>query len=116
MRAIVMGLSVLALAACGDAATTDHNAATAANATETGANAMTPATENGSASAANALADPRRAGEIQECKDDVTNELPAGTDMDAFCGCAVDGMQGGRGERAAMEACAAQMGIPPQGN
>ena len=46
---------------------------------------------------------------------DVQNELPAGTDVNAFCNCAVDGMaQNGGRERPAMEQCATQMGIQPR--
>jgi hypothetical protein len=52
---------------------------------------------------------------IQECIQDVQTELPAGTDVNAFCECAVAGMaQNGGRERPAMEQCAAQMGIQPQ--
>jgi hypothetical protein len=58
----------------------------------------------------------RNPSEVQECVQDVQSELPAGTDVNAFCNCAVDGMaaNGGR-ERPAMEQCAAQMGIQPRG-
>lgn len=52
---------------------------------------------------------------VQECIADVQNELPAGTDVNAFCECAVAGMaQNGGQERPAMEQCAAQMGIQPE--
>ena len=52
---------------------------------------------------------------VQECIGDVQNELPAGTDVNAFCECAVAGMaQNGGRERPAMEQCAAQMGIQPR--
>lgn len=52
---------------------------------------------------------------VQECIQDVQNELPAGTDVTAFCNCAVAGMaQNGGRERPAMEQCAAQMGIQPR--
>ena len=52
---------------------------------------------------------------IQECIQDVQNELPSGTDLNAFCECAVAGMaQNGGRERPAMEQCAAQMGIQPR--
>lgn len=52
---------------------------------------------------------------IQECIQDVQTELPAGTDVNAFCECAVAGMaQNGGRERPAMEQCAAQMGIQPR--
>ena len=57
----------------------------------------------------------RNPGDIQECVRDVQNELPAGTDVNAFCECAVAGMaQNGGRERPAMEQCAAQMGIQPR--
>jgi hypothetical protein len=77
------------------------------------ANAVAPAPAN-AISPANALGDARRADMVRECSDDVRNEVPAGTDLDAFCGCAVDRMQGASGERQAMEACAAEMGIRPR--
>ena len=52
---------------------------------------------------------------VQECIGDVQNELPPGTDVNAFCECAVAGMaQNGGQERPAMEQCAAQMGIQPR--
>ena len=107
MRLLLIAIPFALLAACGgDSA--DKAADNEANAAaEPAANAAT---------SANAMAamDPARAGEIQECTDDVSNELPAGTDVNAFCGCAVDRMRGmGEEERPAMEACAAQMGIRP---
>ena len=52
---------------------------------------------------------------VQECIQDVQTELPAGTDVNAFCECAVAGMaQNGGRERPAMEQCATQMGIQPR--
>jgi hypothetical protein len=105
MRTILAGLALAMLAACGGAAT---------NANDSAANSSAPvgnATAPDKPANASAAVDPARADEIGECTQDVANELPAGTDVNAFCNCAVDGMQGGRGERAAMEACAAQMGI-----
>jgi hypothetical protein len=109
MRLLLITVPFALLAACGGDGADNAAANNAANAaaTEPAAN---------SATSANTMAamDPARAGEIQECADDVTNELPAGTDVNAFCGCAVDRMRGmGEGERPAMEACAAQMGIQP---
>lgn len=109
MRIILATLPLALLAACGGGASENkagNAAAPAANAAEPAANAAAPT---------NALADPRRANEIQECVADVRSEVPEGTDVDAFCGCAVDRMQGGGGERDAMEACAAEMGIQPRG-
>ncbi len=87
------------------------------------ANAPAPATNAPAESAAPAAQTPVPAGtggardpsSIQECVQDVQSELPAGTDINAFCECAVAGMaQNGGRERPAMEQCAAQMGIPPQ--
>lgn len=108
MRIIFCSLSLALLAACGDAATTNAANDSTANTTaaEPAANAAAPS---------NALADLRRADEIGECVQDVANELPAGTDVNAFCGCAVDNMTDGRGEREAMEACATRMGISTEG-
>src|SRR5688572_10505020 len=93
------------LAACGGGAS--NNSA---------GNGAAPATNGASPAAVSTpTADPRRAGELQECASDVANELPAGTDINAFCGCAVDKMaQNGGRERPAMEECAAQMGIQPR--
>ena len=107
MRMILAGAALALLAACGEGTSEKaaDNAAAAGNA----------ALSDASANAADALADPARAGEVAECKQDVATELPAGTDLDAFCDCAVTGMQGGTGERQAMEACAAQMGINTEG-
>ncbi len=87
------------------------------------ANAPAPATNAPVESAAPPTQTPVPAGtggardpsSIQECVQDVQTELPAGTDVNAFCECAVAGMaQNGGRERPAMEQCAAQMGIQPE--
>ena len=108
MRTILAGLSLALLAACGGPTNANDSAANAAGPVS---NATTPEAAAEKPANATAAADPARAGEIAECTQDVATELPAGTDVNAFCGCAVDGMQGGRGERAAMETGAVQMGI-----
>jgi hypothetical protein len=117
MRIILTAASLALLAACGGAATGNEADNAAGNAAAAPAeNAAAPA-ENAAAPAATAggAGDARRANEIGECAGDVRGELPAGTDVDAFCGCAVDRMaQGGAGEREAMEQCATQMGIEPR--
>ena len=113
MRTILAGLSLALLAACGGAATDANNSA--GNDAAPASNASAPAAAADKPANATAAANPARADEIQECVQDVANELPAGSDVNAFCGCAVDGMQGGRGEREAMEGCAAQMGIDTNG-
>ncbi len=118
MRITLAALPLLLLAACGDRAS--ENASGNQAAPEPAANEAAPGNEaaTGNAAkpagaAADPLADARRADMIRECSDDVRGEVPPGTDLDAFCGCAVDGMERGSGERDAMEACAAQMGISP---
>jgi hypothetical protein len=96
--------SLALLAACGGGSGNN-----AGNAAAPAANGAAPAPVSTPA------ADPRRVGELQECANDVANELPAGTDVNAFCNCAVDRMaQNGGRERPAMEECAAQMGIQPR--
>lgn len=108
MRMILATATFAFLAACGGAVSNkaaDNVAAPANAAAPTSSNTIAPA---------NSLADARRADMVRECSDDVRNEVPAGTDLNAFCGCAVDRMQGASGERQAMEACAAEMGIRPR--
>jgi len=108
MRIIFCGLSLALLAACGDATTSNAANDSIANMTaaEPAANSAAPSYSD---------ADLRRADEISECVQDVALELPTGTDVYGFCGCAVDNMTGGRGERQAMEACATRMGISTNG-
>ena len=104
MRMILVTASLALLAACGGGASNNS----AGNAGAPAANASAPA-------APTASADPRRANEVGECVADVRNELPPGSDVNAFCNCAVDKMtQGGLQERPAMEQCAQQMGIQPR--
>jgi hypothetical protein len=109
---MLIAVPLALLAAC------DSGSDTPAAAPDNAANAAAPeAAANASMSAANSTAamDPARAGEIQECIADVRPEMPANTDLDAFCGCAVDRMRGmGEEERPAMEACAEQFGIQPR--
>ena len=106
MRTILATASLALLAACGGAASNNI----AGNIP-----APTEATNEAAPAAPTAAANPQRENEIQECVSDVANELPAGADVNAFCGCAVDKMSsGGLGERPAMEQCAAQMGIQPR--
>lgn len=110
MRMILAAASLLLLAAC-DGGASDTNAVSATNETS---NAAGTASSANAAAPADPLAAARRADMIRECSDDVRTEVPEGTDLNAFCGCAVDRMGGETGEREAMEACAAQMGIEPR--
>jgi hypothetical protein len=116
MRTIlaVAAMPLLALAAC-NGGTAGSNAADAPAANASAAPAANDAKPAEAAPGNHAAADPGRAGEIAECVADVQTEVPPGTDLNAFCGCAVDKMQMGLGERDAMEQCAAQMGIQPRG-
>lgn len=109
MRLTIIAVSLALLAACNGGG--DKAADNAANA------AAPEAAANASTSAANDLAAayPTRAADIQECIEDVRSEVPEGTDLNAFCGCAADRMHSsGSGERDAMESCAAEMGIRPK--
>ncbi len=108
MRMILATATFAFLVACGGTAGNK-----AADNVAAPANAVAPAPAN-MITPANSLADARRADMVRECSDDVRNEVPAGTDLNAFCGCAVDRMQSASGERQAMEACAAEMGIRPR--
>ena len=108
MRLILLSLPFALLAACGGSG--PANKADNAAAPDA-ANVSAPAD---AAAPADPLAAAQRANEVNECIADVRPEVPEGTDLNAFCGCAVDRMQSGGGEREAMEACAAQMGIEPR--
>jgi hypothetical protein len=108
MRIILAAVPLALFAACNsgaanNAAANDSGAANAA--------APAPAANEAKPAEAQAAADPRRAGEIAECVQDVQSEVEPGTDVQAFCGCAVDRIQGGRGEREAMDQCAAELGV-----
>ena len=74
---------------------------------ELGANAS-------NAQAPAAPADPQRENEMRECADDVRTELPAGSDLNAFCGCAVDKMQTGLRRARRDGAMRRAAGHPPQ--
>jgi len=116
---IVVSLAVTAslclVAGCnrGGSANNSANATTPAPATNAPVESAAPPAQTPAPAATGGDRDP---SDVQECVQDVQNELPAGTDVNAFCNCAVDGMaaNGGR-ERPAMEQCAAQMGIQPRG-
>jgi hypothetical protein len=120
MRMILTIAASTLLAACSGTASENvagNEAAPAANATAPAdANQSKPDDATSSAVPVDPAANPRRANEIQECIADVRTEVPEGTDLNGFCGCAVDRMQGGARERDAMEACANEMGIQPRGH
>ncbi|MEA3014680.1 MAG: hypothetical protein QOD42_3225 [Sphingomonadales bacterium] len=106
MRMILATASLALLAACGGGASNN-------SAGNSAANGAAPAAEGANTAAPVAAASPARENEIRECINDIRTELPAGSDLNAFCGCAVDKMTTGLRERPAMEQCAAEMGIRP---
>lgn len=120
MRLILTIAASTLLAACSGTASENkasNDAAPAANAAApAAANQSKPDDSAASGVPVDPAANPRRANEIQECIADVRTEVPEGTDLNGFCGCAVDRMQGGTGEREAMNACASEMGIQPRGH
>jgi hypothetical protein len=71
----------------------------AANVTEPEANAAAPATAAG------------RDNEVAECSADLSRRLPAGTDVPALCGCAVDRIAAGASQREGVTQCATQLNI-----
>ena len=111
---LTIGLAAMAslclLAGCNKgAANNSANApAPAANAAEPAAPpAQTPAA-NGTAAAGG----DRRTSEISECVSGAPGHLPAGTDANAFCSCAVDKMlTNNTPQRDAVNQCATEMHI-----
>lgn len=117
---IIFGLAVTAslclLAGCNRGGAANNSANAAVPAADAAANApvesAAPPAQTPVPATGGGARDP---SSVQECVQDVQNELPPGTDVNAFCNCAVAGMaQNGGRERPAMEQCAAQMGIQPQ--
>ena len=113
--ALVATASLCLTAGCNRGA---GNNAAAANAPAPAANAPAPvesAAPPAQTAAPASSGGARDPSSVQECIQDVQTELPAGTDVNAFCECAVAGMaQNGGRERPAMEQCATQMGIQPR--
>ena len=108
---ITFGLAAMAslclLAGCNKGAA-NNSAANAANAVEPAANVAEP-----DANAA-APATPVAAGrdnEVAECSADLGRRLPAGTDVPALCGCAVDRIAAGASQREGLAQCATQLNI-----
>ena len=113
---LTIGLAAMAslclLAGCNKGAANNS-----ANAPAPAANAAAPATPPAETPApANAAAGTdRRANEIAECVRGAPGHLPAGTDANAFCGCAVDKMlTNNTPQRDAVAQCATEMNITVQ--
>lgn len=116
---LTIGLAALAslclLAGCNKGAANNS-----ANAPAPAANvaAPAPATPAETPAPANAAGADRRASEISECVSGAPGHLPAGTDANAFCTCAVDKMMtNSTPQSEAINQCATEMHItlPNQG-
>lgn len=105
---ITIGLAAVAslclLAGCNKGAANNSANAPAPAANATNANAAGPAA-SGAASTAN------RDNEVRECSSDMTSHVPAGTDVGALCGCAVDRIAAGASQRDAVAQCAAEQHV-----
>ena len=109
MRIILLAAtaSLCLLAGCNRG---DGNNAATANAPA--ANAPAPAASAAPAGTpAPAAADSRSARDIADCVSGAPENLPAGTDANAFCTCAVGKMGGGTAQNDAIRQCAAEMNI-----
>jgi hypothetical protein len=82
-----------------------------ANAAAPAANTAAPAA-NAAAPAASAA---HRENEITECSADMARRLPAGADVAAFCGCAVDRIAAGARQNDAVNQCATEQHVTLQG-
>ena len=102
---LVTTASLCLLAACNGGAA--HNSANApAPAPAPAANTAAPAQAPAPAGAASGSAN-----EIAECVAGADENLPAGTDANAFCTCAVGKIGTGTSQRDAINQCAAEMNI-----
>ena len=102
--------SVCLLAGCNKGA--GNNSAANAPAPAANAAAPAPSAPAETPAPANAASADRRANEIGECVSGAPEHLPAGTDANAFCSCAVDKMMGsGTSQTDAVNQCAAEMHI-----
>jgi hypothetical protein len=129
MRMILAGLSAALLAGCGGATIANNsgsgNAAAPVNtavpsAPINPANMVLPGGEEDAGGPANRTANSTAAGGatgrnrealLAECTDQGRAMLPAGTDVAALCGCAVDRHLAGARRNAAMRQCAAERNV-----
>ena len=109
MRMIFAGLAAVLLAGCGGADIANNAASgnDAAPAQVAPANVAAPAP---------GATGPGRPGEsreemIAECSSGAPGNVAEGTDIAALCGCAVDRVIAGSGQREAIRQCAAEQGV-----
>ena len=124
MRMILVGLSAALLAGCGGATIANNSSGNAAAPANTAApsapinpaNMVLPGGEEDASGPANSTAAdgaPSRNREqlLAECTDQGRAMLPAGTDVAALCGCAVDRHLAGARRNEAMRQCAAEQNV-----
>jgi len=114
---LTIGLAAMAslclLAGCNKGAA--NNSANAPAPAANVAESVTPPAETAAPGNATAGAD-RRTSEIGECVSGAPGHLPAGTDANAFCSCAVDKMlNSNTPQRDAVNQCATEMHITVSG-
>jgi len=109
MRMILAGLAAALLAGCGGADVANRAAADNAAAPANTAAPVDPAP----AAPGNAAAGPGESREemIAECSAGAPGNVAEGTDVAALCGCAVDRVIAGSGQREAIRQCAEQQGV-----
>jgi len=116
MRFILAGLAAISLGACGAASQGNNSASEANNVTDNAENVAQPQSDVPAADqvqsndATAAPAGSEREQQLAECTREANEVLPAGTNIAALCGCAVDRAPQS-GEFAAMRACAAEQNV-----
>lgn len=122
MRLILTGLAAITLAACNNAGSTansgdgNDSAANAAASAEPANLAMPPA---GLAPVGNAIAPGNgsaaggqsREALLADCTSGAPGNVPDGTDVAALCGCAVDKVLAGAGQRESIRQCATEQNV-----
>ncbi|MGQ0588073.1 MAG: hypothetical protein ACT4N8_00895 [Sphingosinicella sp.] len=110
MRMIFAGLAAVLLAGCGGAEVA-NNAASGNDAAP--ANAVAPVNTVGEAPGNRSSVGPGESREemVAECSSGAPGNVAEGTDIAALCGCAVDRVIAGSGQREAIRQCAAEQGV-----
>lgn len=127
---LALGLSTALLAACNNPVANNSSGNAAAgnlstpapggNVTAPGGNMMVPGGEadggpggmgqNGMAPGGAGRGESRE-GMLAECVGGAPGNVPPGTDVNALCGCAVDRVMAGSGQRDAIRQCADEQGV-----
>lgn len=120
MRYLLALAPLALLAACGGNKAANNSAkapgnSAAVNAAAPGPAPVTMAPAGPAAVPSGPQVQAARADMIAECARDAGPEMPAGVDVEALCGCAVDQVMAGASENDATRACAAQIGVTMPG-